>query len=33
VVFSFRIEADTIAGIELVADPERLQRLELATLD
>jgi RNA polymerase sigma-70 factor (ECF subfamily) len=33
VVFSFTIEAGTIAGIELIADPERLRGLQLSALD
>ncbi|MCR6484645.1 sigma-70 family RNA polymerase sigma factor [Amycolatopsis sp. OK19-0408] len=33
VVLAFRVDGDRIAGIEVIADPERLRELELAVLD
>ncbi|WP_439377796.1 sigma-70 family RNA polymerase sigma factor [Amycolatopsis lexingtonensis] len=33
VVLAFRVEDDRIAGIEVIADPERLAKLELAVMD
>jgi hypothetical protein len=33
VVFLFRIESGRIAGIDMVADPNRLRELELTFLD
>jgi RNA polymerase sigma factor (sigma-70 family) len=33
VVLAFRVDGDRIAGIEVIADPERLRGLELALLD
>ncbi|WP_370971906.1 sigma-70 family RNA polymerase sigma factor [Amycolatopsis sp. cg9] len=33
VVLAFRVEDDRIAGIEVIADPDRLAKLELAVID